>query len=365
MKKIHIVIWTKAQLIKMAPIMKMFQDRNIEYNYIFTWQHQETMGELKANFGLKNPDIILHDWKDITWIVQMLFWVFKILWKILFWSKEKVFWQKETKWQIILVHGDTFSTILGALMWKLARMKVAHIESWLRSFNIFHPFPEELTRLWTFRLSDIFFSPWIWAIDNLKKFKWEKVDTEYNSLLDSLKLAIVKEDKSKVEIPKENYCIFTTHRFENIFKEEKFSEIIDILDEVQKSIKVLFILHPPTKKQLEKSWLIEKVKEFKNVELRPRYDYFDFNKLLYYSKYCVTDWWSNQEECFYMWKPCLLLRKATERQEWIWKNVIISWYDKDVINDFIQNYEKYHFDFIKTDKSPSEIIVNYCLNFKN
>ena len=365
MKKIHIVVWTKAQLIKMAPIMKLLQDRNIEYNYIFTGQHQETMWELQKNFWLKDPDIVLYSWKDITWVVQMLFWVFKILWKILFWKKEKVFGQKETKWQILLTHWDTFSTILWALMWKLAWMKVAHVESGLRSFNIFHPFPEELTRLWTFRLSNIYFCPWDWAINNLKKYKWEKINTEYNSLLDALKLAIKNEDKAKVEIPKEDYCVFTTHRFENIFKKEKFEEIISYLEEIQKNIKVLFILHPPTRKQLEKFGLMDKIEKLENVELRPRYDYFDFNKLLYYSQYCVTDGGSNQEECYYMWKPCLLLREATERTEWLDKNVVISKFDKNIISDFIKNYKKYSFDFIQTEKSPSEIIVNYCLNFIN
>ena len=99
----------------------------------------------------------------------------------------------------------------------------------------------------------------------------------------------------------------------------------------------------------------------KNVELRPRYDYFDFNKLLHHSEYCVTDGWSNQEECYYMWKPCLILRKATERQEGIWKNVVISEYKKDVISDFVKNYKNFKYDFIETEISPSEIIVNYCI----
>jgi UDP-N-acetylglucosamine 2-epimerase (non-hydrolysing) len=73
----------------------------------------------------------------------------------------------------------------------------------------------------------------------------------------------------------------------------------------------------------------------------------------------VTDGGSNQEECFYMGKPCLLMRKATERQEWIWENVIISEYKDKIINDFILNYNNYKKDLIINKESPTDMIIDF------
>ena len=86
----------------------------------------------------------------------MAIWAGRILLTTLY-KKREIFGEQLKG--IVLVHGDTFSTLLGALMGKLARLPVGHIESGLRSFNWFHPFPEELTRILVFRLSNHYFSP--------------------------------------------------------------------------------------------------------------------------------------------------------------------------------------------------------------
>lgn len=343
-------------MIKMAPIMKSLQDRGIYYTYVITWQHKETMDKIEENFGIKKPDVVLYSWKDITWLAQMFFRVIRILWKTLF-NRKQIFWNSK-EW-IVLVHWDTFSTLLWALMWKLSGHKVAHIESWLRSFNIFHPFPEEITRLITFRLSDYYFCPWNWALNNLRKYKWKKINTEYNTLYDALHLAIKNEKNVMVDMPDEKYCIFSTHRFENIFKKDQFEFILKHLNKISEKIKVLFILHPPTRKKLLEFWFMNQLEKNKNIEIRPRYDYFEFNKLLHHAEFCVTDGGSNQEECFYMGKPCLLMRKATERQEWIWENVIISEYKDKIINDFILNYNNYKKDLIINKESPTDMIIDF------
>jgi len=359
--KIHIVIGTKAQMIKMAPIMLELQNQNIPYNFIFTGQHQLTMDQLRENFDIKKPDLILHKGKDITGIFQAFLWLTKISFKTLF-QKNKIL-GKTNKNDILLTHGDTFSTVLGALMGKIGRIKVAHVESGLRSFNIFAPFPEEINRLITFKLSNIYFCPGEWAKNNLKKFKGEKIDTKYNTLFDALHLAIKNEDKISIEIPKEKYAVVSIHRFENIFKKEKFKEIINQLNKVSQNIKLLFILHEPTKKQLKKLNL-ENLLNKENIELRPRYDYFQFVKLINNSQFVITDGGSNQEECFYIGKPCLIMRDTTERQEGLNKNAIISKFDEKTILDFTKNHENYKLEIDKSENSPSKLIINYLKNVK-
>lgn len=352
----YIFLGTKAQLIKMGPVMKKMQDDFLDYKFIFTGQHKETIDDIIDNFQIKKPDINLYDKKDITGILQMFIWSIKIIIKCVK-NKKNIFPERG----IILIHGDTISTVIGAIIGKLNKLKVAHIESGLRSFNIFHPFPEEINRIITFYLSDYYFCPGDWAINNLKKFKGKKINTKYNTSLDSLNLAKDSHLDEKI-IPCEKYVICSIHRFENIFFKKRLNFIIDKIIEISKNTKVLFILHPPTIKKLKQFDIYKKLEHEKNIELRPRYDYFSFTKLLDKCEFVITDGGSNQEECFYLKKPCLLMRKATERNEGINKNVIISKYNTKIIDEFLSNYQNYKFDSEKFTDSPSDIIINYLKN---
>jgi len=357
--KIYIVLGTKAQLIKMAPVMIELNKNDTPYWFIFTGQHQETIQELLNIFKLKKPDITLYSGKDITKISQMFFWSLKILFNTLI-HKRQIFPKSSG---IVLVHGDTFSTLLGALMGKIGNQKICYIEAGLRSFNLFSPFPEELIRRLVSRISDIHFCPGDFATQNSQKYQGVKINTKQNTLLDSLNLALTNKNiKVKYGIPQTNYCIFSIHRFENIFSKKQLSQIVKYIYNYQKVIKVLFILHKPTEERLKECGLYNKLLRYKNVELRPRYDYFSFIKLLNKSEFLVTDGGSNQEECYYLGKPCLLLRKTTEREEGTGKNVILSDFDKKTIEGFVENNKKYIFKIISNSPRPSKIIVSY---FKN
>ena len=184
---IHVVIGTKAQLIKMAPIMRHLQDRSIEFNYISTGQHRSTMSDIHANFSIRGPDIRLYDGPDITSVLSMVVFGTRILWRTLL-HRSAIFRQDGKG--IVLVHGDTFSTLLGALMAKVARLNFGHVESGLRSFNLLAPFPEEIIRIATFRLTNYYFCPGAWAIQNIQRRRGIKVNTEANTLSDSLRLAM-------------------------------------------------------------------------------------------------------------------------------------------------------------------------------
>lgn len=358
---IHIILGTKAQLIKMAPIMVGLKNQKIPYNFISTGQHQETINKLLKNFQIKKPDYNLYSGKDITGIFQMGMWILRILHQT-FKNKKEIFKKDENG--IILVHGDTFSTLLGALMGKVAKLKVGHIESGLRSFNLLNPFPEEITRILTFKLSDYYFCPGSWALNNIKKYNGKKIKTKENTLLDSLKLAVKNQNRTKVDIPKQKYAVITIHRFENIFNKKQFEQIIETIEDISEKIKVLFILHPPTKKKLIEFEFMDRLKKNKNIELRPRYDYFEFIKLVNNSEFLITDGGSNQEECFYLGKPCLILRNETERKEGLEKNVVLSKFDKEIITNFVENYKYYKIGSFKEKNSPSEIIVNKIKEFQ-
>ncbi|TFG91009.1 MAG: hypothetical protein E4H15_06630, partial [Syntrophobacterales bacterium] len=237
---IHIIIGTKAQLIKMAPVMIRLQEKGIPYNFILTGQHLETIHDLRENFSIKSPDVILYSGKDIVSVPSMLVWLFKILLKVLF-SRTSIFQESRRENSIVLIHGDTFSTLLGALMGRIAGFKVAHVESGLRSFDLWNPFPEELTRIITFWLSDIYFCPGQWAVNNLKKFKGIKINTEHNTLLDALNLAL-QAKQFGVVIPDKPYCVATIHRFENLCSRSVLERNISLIEKIARHIRVVFIL---------------------------------------------------------------------------------------------------------------------------
>ena len=358
---IHVIIGTKAQLIKMAPILKTFNERSIDYNYITTGQHRETIDDILSNFGIKQPDYSLYDGKDITSVVQMLFWGVR---NIIHTLKHRKTIFRNDKNGIVLVHGDTFSTLLGAVMGKIGGLKVAHIESGLRSFNLLHPFPEEITRILTFRLSDYMFCPGDWAATNLEKYSGEKINTGYNTLLDALQIALpVIRHIDDVAIPDKPYGVVTLHRFENIRNHTAMLRIIELVEQIALNKHLVFILHKPTEIKLRKFDFYTRLEENPHIELRQRYDYFRFIRLIIDAQLVVSDGGSNQEECHYLGKPVILLRKATERHEGLGRNCVLSLYDGAIVSDFINNLDRYTFEPLQLAHSPSGIIADYCSRF--
>jgi UDP-N-acetylglucosamine 2-epimerase (non-hydrolysing) len=346
----------------MAPIMKEMQKRGIGYNYVSTGQHQETMDEILGNFAIKGPDVRLYEGRDITGIPQMVLWSIRILLKVLF-NRKAVF--QGDKHGVVLVHGDTFSTLLGALMGKLAGLKVGHVESGLRSFNILQPFPEEIIRLCTFVLADLYFCPGPWAIDNLKKFRGKKVDTKVNTLFDSILAALpAVKAMPDTHVPNYPYGIVTLHRFENFKDAEAVVKVVERVEQIARQHRLLFILHKPTLINLKKHGLYDRIAENPNIELRPRYDYFHFVKLLLSAEFVVSDGGSNQEECYYLGIPVILLRNVTERQEGIGRNVVVSKFDPEIVGAFMREFGKYRFPFLDQGSSPSGVIVESCLGFE-
>ncbi|MGV1100368.1 UDP-N-acetylglucosamine 2-epimerase [Thiovibrio sp. JS02] len=357
---IHVIIGTKAQLIKMAPIMVRLKKREVPYNFIFTGQHRATIEDLLEEFGIKPPDVVLYDGPDITSMGQMFFWFWRILSKSVFRAKE-VF--GNDKQGIVLVHGDTLSTLLGAIMGRLNGLRVGHVESGLRSFNLFHPFPEEITRLITFRLSHTLYCPGEWAMKNVATLKRDIIDTKANTMIDTLALP-VEAGRSRAHIPQHPFVLVSLHRFENIFNKKTLLTIIKHLEHIAHSYRLLFILHPPTEKQLRRFALYERLLANSRIELRPRYNHSDFVSLLKSAEFVICDGGSLQEETSYLGIPCLLMRKTTERQEGIGANVVLADYNRAIIDEFIREYQKYRCTQQSNHISPSDMVIESALQYR-
>jgi UDP-N-acetylglucosamine 2-epimerase (non-hydrolysing) len=248
---------------------------------------------------------------------------------------------------------------MGALLGHKYKMKIAHVEVGLRSFDFFNPFPEEIDRVITSRYARLHFAPSQSALDNLRKIKGEKFNTQYNTILDSMRYSKTINAKSTVfsELKDEKYFVFVMHRQENLAQKNLCNLVIKQIIDISKSIKCVMILHELTEIKMKEYMLLDIIKKNDTIIITPRMEYFEFIKLLNKSEFVITDGGSNQEELYYMGKPCLIIRKKTERNDGIGENVIMYNEDIGAIKEFSLNYDRYKTRGVDNSISPSDMIA--------
>jgi UDP-N-acetylglucosamine 2-epimerase (non-hydrolysing) len=360
--KIAFVIGTRAQLIKTAPLMKLLEEKKIDYRFIYTAQHNATIKKLIFDFKIKSPDYTVVNWQNEAKTIRLFIgnWLIKVIYALIFKRRKIIPFKKG----IIITHGDTTTAVWGALLGKFTGNKVMHLESGLRSYNIFNPFPEELNRIITFYLTDVYVCPNQWALENLNKFSGIKLNIQNNTQYDSLKIALDNINNIELNLPKERFFVASIHRYEHIFNKKKLFKIIEILTQISTRFKCIFVLHPSTEKQLLKYDLIYKLNQKNSILFYPRLEFFKFIKLIHHAEFVLTDGGSNQEELSYMGKPTIILRQNTERIEGINKNAILSKMNMSQIEEFLNSYQNYITPCLDADDRPSEKIYSWLLTNK-
>jgi len=357
---IYFVIGTRAQFIKVAPVMRTMLDQGIFYTLIYTAQHKENIQEILDIYRLPKPDVVMYDEREANTRSSFFLWFANILYKVIFQAKRYI-----PIPGILLTHGDTFTAWLAALMGKSADCIVGHIESGYRSFNIFSPFPEEISRLITFRFSDIYFCADEWAVNNLRKYKGTKINMEANTMLDGVRFAMQYSSKSHFTFENHPFALVSIHRFENIFTSRFTGVILPTLKDIAKKHHLLFVLHPTTRERLQSLGLLDKLKSDQNITLHARFDFIEWIRLCNKAEFVITDGGSNQEELSYLGVPTLLFRRETERREGLGENVIISNFDKNIINNFINNPRQYRKKSLINHARPSEKIIELVCATRN
>ncbi len=188
------LLGTRAQVIKVAPILREMEHRNESYQLFMTGQHQLTIQDLLNEFEIKTIPYYLGKSNEIKHILSVPVWF--ISRTIFFWWHIKKIESKKIR---VIIHGDTLSTLIGAISGWAANTEVIHIESGLRSFSFINPFPEEIIRYTVFHIMDTAFCPGQWAYNNLDKYHVNKIDTGTNTIVDAVRYA-----KSK-HIHKQHY----------------------------------------------------------------------------------------------------------------------------------------------------------------
>lgn len=250
----------------------------------------------------------------------------------------------DEKPELVIVQGDTNSTLAGALAAAKLQIPVAHVEAGCRSFD--KRMPEEINRILVDHISNYLFAPDLNAVENLtisECIPSEKVYHVGNTSVDACLRAMKIFNQKTLEeysLDKDEYILFTLHRQENTTY-NGLKEILAALNTISHRIKVLFPVHLRTRKVIEK----HNMEIGSNVILTDPLGYKNFMGLLTNSKFVMTDSGGVQEESVVLNVPCLIMRDSTEWMIYVemGKNLLLGTQHQnivDTVNDLLDNPDK-------------------------
>lgn len=329
--KIILVAGARPNFVKIASIMKAFQERpEIDPYLVHTGQHYSaSMSKLFfEELGIPQPNINLEVGSG-SHAVQTA----EIMKKF-----EQVLLEQNPDY--VLVVGDVNSTVACTLVAVKLGTKVIHVEAGLRSYD--RTMPEEINRIVTDALSDYLFVTEKSAVKNLKKegIAENKIHFVGNVMIDTLLRNKSKSDKSdilnKLGLLPGSYATVTLHRPSNVDNNTTMNGILDAFAYIEKELTIVFPMHPRTKKNLEENGLMTRLNQLKNLTIIDPLGYLDFLKLMANSKVVITDSGGMQEETTILGVPCLTLRENTERPVTITDgtNRLIGMQRDEIINEF-------------------------------
>jgi len=220
----------------------------------------------------------------------------------------------EEKPTLVLVYGDTNSTLAGAIAASKMDVVVAHVEAGLRSYN--RSMPEEINRIMADKISSLLFCPTKTAVENLRKEGivdgvFNTGDVMFDAALQFTKLALGRSTILKqLKLDKSDYILLTLHRAQNTDSMRNLTDIITALIDSDQSI--VFPIHPRTNKYLEQYGLKTKLHHAAAIHLIPPVGYLDMIMLERHARKIITDSGGVQKEAYFFKVPCITLREETE-----------------------------------------------------
>lgn len=330
---IHFVIGTKAQFVKMAPVMHVLQEEHLPYRLLDLSQHGGLTGRILDDFGLTPVLTRLNaERTSVTTYKEAAHWLAGGLRHLTLGRgavRRRLFGDREG---IALLHGDTASTLLGLYLARAAKLRTGLVEAGLTSGNLLDPFPEEWIRRHVSKRCDFLFAPGPEAEDWLKRNtpKSQIMNTEYNTGRDALSLIRRRGRPSTEELRTlpASYGVATLHRLETLSNRERLARAIEHVVAIARAAgPLLFFLHPPTANALQRYRLLHTLQSSADVRLHSLLPYPEFVAVLAGARFVLTDGGSIQEESAYLAKPCVILRSRTERSEGLRHNAALTTWD--------------------------------------
>lgn len=307
MKRVLIIVGTRPNFIKVTQFKRVAEDfDDLEVRIVHTGQHfDKNMSEVFfTQFGLQ-PDYFLTIGEGSP-NTQMA--------KIMLGLEDLI--QNQYRSDLLVVPGDVNSTFAAALTANKMGIKLAHLESGLRSFD--RDMPEEINRILTDEIADHYFITEQSGVDNLKKEeKNGQLHLVGNTMIDTL---VAYEDKieasnimNELKLVGSSFALMTIHRPSNVDSLEGLQKLYDLILNLSEKYKVVFPIHPRTTARIKDFNLEEQFNSLQNLILLGPLGYFEFQKLVKQASFILTDSGGIQEESTFRRVPCLTLRENTER----------------------------------------------------
>lgn len=307
--KISVVLGTRPEIIKLAPLIKELQKKQADFFVLHTGQHYSYQldkvffDQLELPQPRYNIDVGSGSHAEETG--KMLVGIEKIL--------------LDEKPDIVLIEGDTNSVLAGALAAAKLGIKVGHVEAGLRSYD--RSMPEEINRVLTDHLSDYLFAPTPKAKQILlsEGIGEGKIFVTGNTIVDAV-YQNLELSKSKIDITNDlhlkpqQYFLVTLHRQENVDNTSRFASILEGLNRLAAcfQLPVVYPIHPRSRQRLSRFTLPPQ-----NLTIIDPVDFLSFLQLESNAKLILTDSGGVQEEACILGIPCVTLRDNTERPETI------------------------------------------------
>ncbi len=307
MKKIIHIVGARPNFVKAAPLIKELNKHSVINLVVHTGQHYDKnmSQQFFDDLDLPKPDFNLGVGSG-THATQTSNVMIKC---------EQLF--EEQKPDLVIVYGDINSCVAAALVAKKQQIKVAHVESGLRSFD--NTMPEEINRIITDSISDILF---VTSRNGLHNLNNQGIDSKKchfvgNTMIDSLVEFEKKFDQSTVLgkycLAKKEYALITFHRPSNVDSKDTLIQMFKSLKAVARQVQCVFPIHPRTRASLIKYNLYDAYNSLEGMKIIEPQGYIDFMCLQKNAKVLLTDSGGIQEESSFFQVPCLTIRDNTER----------------------------------------------------
>lgn len=310
--RVSIIIGTRPEIIKMAPVIKELITRREDFSIIHTGQHYsyEMDKIFFEELRLPQPDYNLEIGSGThgAQTGKMLAQIEDVLLR--------------NKPDVVLVEGDTNTVVAGALAAAKLHIKIGHVEAGLRSYD--RSMPEEINRVVADHISDYLFAPTDNARCNLllEGISTNKIFVTGNTVVDAVyqNLEISKRRKNVLDdmrLNKKEYFLVTIHRQENVDDKNRFEGILRGLAKIshEYNCKIVYPIHPRSRKMVQNFGLQCELDKIANLEMCDPVGYLEFLQLEDNARLIVTDSGGIQEEACILNVPCITLRDNTERPE--------------------------------------------------